>query len=89
MLQVIPPHWMAKPPVDTCGAGDAYAAGLLFGYLTGQGITTMGRTAARAASAVISRSGASMSTDQASEVVRAIVPLGMLEAAAQADAALP
>eukprot|EP00884_Botryococcus_braunii_P013524 jgi/Botrbrau1/22172/Bobra.168_1s0004.1 len=89
-LYVIPPHWMAKPPMDTCGAGDAYAAGLLFGYLSGQGITTMGRTAARAASAVISRSGASMSPEQASEIVRAIVPFVYLEAAAQAaDAALP
>lgn len=76
---------MASPPVDTCGAGDAYAAGLLFGWITGHGLTSMGRIAARTASAVISRQGAALLPEQAAEVLEAVVPCGILEAAQQAD----
>ena len=56
--QVVPPYWTVDSPVDTCGAGDAYVAGLLFSYLSGFDLAAMGRTGARVASAVISRPGA-------------------------------
>ncbi|KAK9865108.1 hypothetical protein WJX84_001199 [Apatococcus fuscideae] len=51
----IPPFWIAKPPTDTCGAGDAYAAGFLYGLLNGFDVPSMGRAAARVASIIISR----------------------------------
>jgi sugar/nucleoside kinase (ribokinase family) len=56
-LHVIPPYWTQQAPVDTCGAGDAYAAGFLYGYLSGRTIHEMGELAAEAASAVISHEG--------------------------------
>lgn len=34
-LSVVPPCWLSTPPVDTNGAGDAYAGGLLFGLMRG------------------------------------------------------
>lgn len=71
-LHVVPPHWNESAPVDTCGAGDAYAAGLLYSYLFGYDVQTMGRTAARTASAVISRHGGSLSTDGAHSVVKTL-----------------
>merc|ERR1719160_2335808 len=45
----VPPHWMPAPPVDTCGAGDAYAAGVLYALLQGAGLDGMGRAGAREA----------------------------------------
>lgn len=63
-----PPVWMESPPVDTCGAGDAFAAGLLYAHLTGRDLVTMGRTAARVASAVISRHGAQLQPEAAAAV---------------------
>lgn len=71
-LHVVPPHWAESAPVDTCGAGDAYAAGLLYSYLKGYDVQTMGRTAARTASAVISRHGGSLNTEGAHSVVKAL-----------------
>jgi sugar/nucleoside kinase (ribokinase family) len=82
--QVVPPFWTSRPPVDTCGAGDAYAAGMMFGWLSGQGLASMGRTAARAASSVIGRQGAAMTLEQAAEVAAAVAPVGILEAAHKA-----
>ncbi len=41
--------------MDTCGAGDAYAAGVLWAYLRGQGVSAMGRAGARVASQIINR----------------------------------
>ena len=64
----IPPFWIAKPPTDTCGAGDAYAAGFLYGLLNGFDVPSMGRAAARVASIIISRSGASLSADEADQL---------------------
>lgn len=29
-VAVVPPHWAAKGPVDVCGAGDAYAGGIVY-----------------------------------------------------------
>jgi pfkB family carbohydrate kinase len=48
----VPPYWAQDAPVDTCGAGDAYAAGVLWAYLRGMGIAAMGRAGARVASQV-------------------------------------
>lgn len=50
--QVVPPYWAQEAPVDTCGAGDAYAAGVLWAYLRGMGVAAMGRAGARVASQV-------------------------------------
>lgn len=44
--------------VDTTGAGDAYAAGLLFGYTRGYDLATCGRLGSVAAAEVISHYGA-------------------------------
>ena len=41
--------------MNTCGAGDAYAAGVLWAYLRGQGVSAMGRAGARVASQIINR----------------------------------
>jgi hypothetical protein len=47
--QVFPPRWSKNAPVDTCGAGDNYAAGLLYGLLQGMdvahvsGVDSVGR----------------------------------------------
>ena len=56
-LHVIPPHWTASSPVDTCGAGDAYAAGVLYGYVSGFDVWQMGDFAAQTAARVISQQG--------------------------------
>lgn len=74
-LHIVPPHWTETPPVDTCGAGDAYAAGLLYGFLRKFDINSMGRVGARAASAVIARHGATMGEDAAAAVA-ASLPAG-------------
>lgn len=64
-LLVVPPYWRAAPPRDTCGAGDAYAAGLLHGLLQGLELPAAGQLAARTASAVISRHGPQLTADDA------------------------
>lgn len=68
-LVVVPPYWRANPPVDTCGAGDAYAAGLLYGFLMGLDLHSMGSLAAKTASAVISRHGPQLTPEDADWVV--------------------
>jgi sugar/nucleoside kinase (ribokinase family) len=57
----VPPHWLDSPPVDTCGAGDAYAAGCLFGMLQGRALPAVGAMGARVASLVIAQAGARLS----------------------------
>jgi sugar/nucleoside kinase (ribokinase family) len=69
-LQVVPPYWATDAPVDTCGAGDAYAAGVLWAYLRGMGVSAMGRAGARVASQVISRQGATLSMQDAAKLVQ-------------------
>ena len=64
----IPPHWAATPPLDTCGAGDSFAAGVLFGLLNGAPLEMAGTFAARVASAVISRRGARLSEEDATRL---------------------
>jgi sugar/nucleoside kinase (ribokinase family) len=44
--------------VDTTGAGDAYAAGLMAGLVAGETLAACGRMASRAAAETISRMGA-------------------------------
>ncbi len=50
-------------PVDATGAGDLFAAGLLYGLATGQGLETAGRMGCVAAAEVISHFGARPATD--------------------------
>jgi len=71
-LLLVPPCWMGQPPADTCGAGDAYAGGLLWGLLTGLDLWSVGQAAARTASAVIAHHGAQLSSDDASAVVASV-----------------
>jgi sugar/nucleoside kinase (ribokinase family) len=55
--------------VDTCGAGDGYAAGFMYGFLTGLDPTSMGRFGARVASTVIAKHGGALSTAEAELLV--------------------
>jgi sugar/nucleoside kinase (ribokinase family) len=50
-------------PVDATGAGDQFAAGFLYGLLTGQSLATAGRMGCIAAAEVISHFGARPETD--------------------------
>eukprot|EP00890_Picochlorum_soloecismus_P000235 jgi/Picsp_1/1211/NSC_04692-R1_carbohydrate kinase-like protein len=74
-IWVIPPHWNDTPPKDTCGAGDAWAAGLLFGILQGADIVSMGHIAARTASAVIAKHGPTLCPSSAESVVVSKTPV--------------
>ena len=49
--------------VDTTAAGDMFAAGFLYGVVTGKRLDVAGKMAATIASDVISRIGASVSED--------------------------
>lgn len=57
-------------PVDVCGAGDAFAAGVLFALMQGHDMVTAGAFAARVAAAVISRHGAQLEEEDAEELVQ-------------------
>lgn len=50
-------------PVDATGAGDQFAAGFLYGYVTGQSLETAGRMGCIAAAEVISHYGARPEAD--------------------------
>ena len=50
-------------PVDATGAGDQFAAGFLYGFVTGQSLATAGRMGCIAAAEVISHYGARPETD--------------------------
>lgn len=71
-LQQVPPCWTANTPVDTCGAGDGYAAGALYGFLCGFDLVSIGRAGARVASAVILRQGAATTEQEALQLVRSM-----------------
>jgi sugar/nucleoside kinase (ribokinase family) len=60
-----PPHWTEEAPVDTCGAGDAYAAGVLHSLLNRASLACAGAFGARVARAVISRNGARLRDEDA------------------------
>ncbi|KAK6936521.1 Carbohydrate kinase PfkB [Dillenia turbinata] len=58
-------------PVDTCGAGDAYASGILYGILQGMSdLKGMGSLAARVAAVVVSQQGTRLGVQNAAELVR-------------------
>merc|ERR1712176_407880 len=76
--QMVPPYWMPKGPLDTCGAGDAYAAGALYGLLRGASIRGMGYSRARVSSTVISQRGARLKTEDADKLVE-VLPMMMYE----------
>lgn len=71
-LYSIPPCWTSHTPVDTCGAGDGYAAGAMYGFLCGYDLVNIGRAGARVASAVILRQGATTTEDEAVKLVQAL-----------------
>lgn len=71
-LHSIPPCWTSNTPVDTCGAGDGYAAGAMYGFLCGYDLTNIGRAGARVASAVILRQGAATTQDEALKLVQTL-----------------
>ncbi|CAA7406644.1 unnamed protein product [Spirodela intermedia] len=63
----IPPT--ACSPVDTCGAGDAYASGILYGVLRGTSdLKSMGMLASRVASIVVAQQGTRLRVNDAREL---------------------
>jgi sugar/nucleoside kinase (ribokinase family) len=68
-LNVVPPHWSENAPVDTCGAGDAYAAGFLHAYLRGSNVRQMGEFGAWCASSVLGRQGPKLLEEDALSLV--------------------
>ena len=68
-LQTVPPFWLKNSPVDTCGAGDVYAAGLLHGLLKGYDLCGIGLAASRSASAILSRHGAQLLKEDALQII--------------------
>ena len=86
-MQVVPPFWASTAPVDTCGAGDAYAAGVLYGYLSGFDVAQMGRAGARCASAVIAQHGAGLLPAAALRLTAAMPPPVVAGQSAVADCA--
>lgn len=56
-------------PIDTCGAGDAYASGILFGILRGvSDLKGMGTLAARVAATVVGQRGTRLRVQDAIEL---------------------
>jgi len=76
--QLVPAYWMPKGPLDTCGAGDAYAAGAIYGLLSGASIRGMGYSGARVSSTVISQTGARLKREDADKLVE-VLPMMMFE----------
>ena len=67
MGKVVPvkAHWNPDGPVDTCGAGDAYAAGVLYAVSQGHDMGPAAEFASHVASKVIGRHGAQLSKEDA------------------------
>lgn len=66
-------------PVDTCGAGDAYAAGVLYGLLRGvPDIRGMGDLAARVAAVVVGQQGTRLTKDAAVDLAESVNSLSDL-----------
>ncbi|XRB24020.1 pfkB family carbohydrate kinase [Pseudoscourfieldia marina] len=66
----VPAHAADFKPVDTCGAGDAYAAGFLFGMLNGETPEASGLLGSICASQVVGHAGARLARGEANEVMR-------------------
>lgn len=61
-------------PVDTCGAGDAYASGILYGILKGvSDLKGIGMLAARVAAVVVAQQGTRLRVADAERLVTAFV----------------
>ena len=59
-------------PVDSCGAGDAYAAGVLYGLLTGvPSLRAIGHFASDVAAVVVGQQGARLKEQDAAALVKA------------------
>jgi sugar/nucleoside kinase (ribokinase family) len=66
-------------PVDTCGAGDAYAAGVLYGLLRGvPDVKGMGDLAARVAAVVVGQQGTRLKEEAALELAESVNSLSDL-----------
>ncbi|KAL6758123.1 Ribokinase-like protein [Haematococcus lacustris] len=86
VVHEVPPHWTPHGPVDVCGAGDAYAAGILYAHLQGYDLPTAGNFAAKVAAAVIGRHGAQLAEEDADQLVAGLpdhVPLPLYWSAAK------
>eukprot|EP00897_Mesotaenium_endlicherianum_P010966 jgi/Mesen1/9899/ME000070S09183 len=60
-------------PADTCGAGDAYAAGVLFGLLGGlPDLRAIGKLAARVAAVVVGQQGTRLREEDAAELATSV-----------------
>eukprot|EP00252_Welwitschia_mirabilis_P015696 TRINITY_DN3473_c0_g1_i1.p1 TRINITY_DN3473_c0_g1~~TRINITY_DN3473_c0_g1_i1.p1 ORF type:complete len:458 (+),score=74.22 TRINITY_DN3473_c0_g1_i1:290-1663(+) len=60
-------------PIDSCGAGDAYAAGILYGILKGSScLGSIGNLASRVAAVVVGQKGTRLSEDDAAELTKAL-----------------
>eukprot|EP00803_Ostreobium_quekettii_P011632 evm.model.scf_2875.1 EVM.evm.TU.scf_2875.1 scf_2875:3124-7815(-) len=68
----VPPCWVTDAPVDTCGAGDVYMGGLLYGFFRGMDLRGIGRVAARAASQIICRQGSALTDEEAAGVAASV-----------------
>lgn len=58
--------------MDSCGAGDAYAAGMIWGLLSGLDPAAMGSCASRVASAVIAKHGAGFDVREAKRLLETL-----------------
>ncbi|KAL2649586.1 hypothetical protein R1flu_017714 [Riccia fluitans] len=78
-------------PLDTCGAGDAYAAGVLYGFLRGvPHIKGIGNLAARVAAMVVGQHGTRLKKEDAKELVSSIptftrTPVGLMNLTANEE----
>src|SRR5690606_29942519 len=71
--QVIPIEGVPVKAVDTTGAGDMYAAGILYGITNGLSWKQAGRLASHAAARVVGQLGARLSTPLTSMEIKHIV----------------
>lgn len=61
-------------PVDTCGAGDAYASGLLYGILRGASdLKGIGMLASKIAAIVVGQQGTRLRVEDAVELAKSFV----------------
>jgi sugar/nucleoside kinase (ribokinase family) len=73
--QAIPIEGVPVRPVDTTGAGDMYAAGILFGITNGLAWRQAGRLASHAAARVVGQLGARLQTPLSQTDIQQIISL--------------